>query len=280
MAGREIWSKVFKRLPERLQDHHVLIISGGVAFYFFLSVFPALSAIISLYGLLTDFSDLQRQMALLSTLLPPEAQQIISERLKSLVGESEPTLGWQLILSLLISIWITNVGTRALFRGVNIAYGIENYRKFWQEIGITILFTIGSIVFYMIAAAVMVGTPALAKELGLPQLLQEALKWFKWPVLSVILAFALSLVYHLAPVGSNPAGRQVAWGAVLASLLWIGGSLILTVVVRTVGVAPSYGPLAAVAILLLWFLLTGFAILFGAEINSGLTQVRKEVEGK
>lgn len=263
------WKKIFSNLPARFKQNQVVIVAGGVSFYFFLSVFPALAAIISIYGILTSPAEVQHQMSQLASVLPVEAQSLVKERLSKL-AQNSGTLKWQLVLSTLLSIWITNVGTRALFRGVNMAYGKDIPRKNAKEIGITILFTIGGILFYIIAMAILLGYPVLADQLSLSSSFTQLLKWLKWPVFAFILAAALTLVYRFAPVGQKPQYKKIIWGAIIATLLWMGSSWLFSFGVSKVGVAPSYGPLAAVAILMLWFLLSCFAILLGAEINSEL----------
>lgn len=264
------WKQLFQRLPERMKNNHTLIVAGGVAFYFFLSVFPGIAAIISIYSLLTDLSAMEEQMAEVALILPHEAQTIVKERLKALITDSDQELGWQIGLSILISIWITNVGTRALFQGVNITYGVETWRKSLREIGITLVFTVGGIVFYIVALAVTLGYPAVSDEYFSSGFIHQLMQWIKWPVLAVVLAVALVMVYRFAPADRLPRYRRIFWGAGIATFLWIVGSFILSYGVRLIGVAPSYGPLAAVAILMLWFLLSSFVILLGAEINSEL----------
>lgn len=272
------WKTVFKRLPERFRDNHVLIVSGGVAFYFFLSVFPGIAAIISIYSLFTDISSMYGQLAEVARVLPSEAQQLIKERLEALIVEPERQLGWQILLSIVVSIWITNVGTRALFRGVNIAYGVEKHRKSGREIGITLLFTLGGIVFYLLALAITLGFPAVSEHFIFSGFINDLLYWLKWPLLALVLAAALVMVYRFAPADRLPKYRRVIWGAGLATFAWVLGSLILSYGVGLIGVAPSYGPLAAVAILMLWFLLSSFVILLGAEVNSELDQIARHRE--
>ncbi len=265
------WKDVFLRVKDELQEDNLNLVAAGVAFYFFLAIFPALVAIVSIYGLITDPVQVEQQLEQISSALPEQAHQIIEERLKSIAGQSDGALGWGVALSILISLWSANKGTKSLFLGVNIAYNERNERGFIKENALTLAFTLGGIILGILCVALVVVFPALVDRLGLPDVLETVIQIARWPVLAAIMVFAIALVYKYAPDRDNPKFKWVTWGSVIATFLWIAGSMLFTWYVNNFGnFNETYGSAAAVIILMLWFNLTSFVILLGAEINSEL----------
>lgn len=265
------WKDVFKRVKTELTEDNIDIVSAGVAFYFFLAIFPALVAIISIYGLVNDPAQVEQQLAAITDILPQQAHQMLEERLKKIAGQSSGTLGWGAAISILISLWSANKGTKSLFEGVNIAYNERDERGFIKQNGLTLLFTLGGIIIGILSLAIVAAFPALVGNLGLPETMQTVISWARWPLLALIVVFSLALVYKYAPDRSNPQFKWVSWGSLIATVLWIAGSLLFSWYVKNFGnYQETYGSVAAVIILMLWFNLTSFVILLGAEINSEL----------
>lgn len=263
------WKDIFKRVKDQLGEDHIDIIAPGVAFYFFLAVFPLLVTAISIYGLVTEPAEVEQHLAQITSALPEQAHEILAERMKNIAGQSDGALGWGLVLSILISLWSANQGTKYLFRGINIAYDEENERGFIKENALTLLFTLGTIVLGMIAVALVLAFPAFIERLGLPSTIETILQAGRWILLGIFLVFAFSMIYKYAPVRDNPQFKWVSWGSIIATVLWIGGSLLFSWYVSNFGnYEETYGSVAAVIILMLWFQLTAFVILLGAEINS------------
>ena len=265
------WKDVFKRVKGQLDKDNIDIVSAGVAFYFFLALIPALAAVVSVYGLVTDPAQLEQQMSQLTSVLPESAHQMLKETLHNIVTKSGSTLGWSVVFSILVSLWSANKGTKSLFEGVNIAYDEKSERGFVKQNALTLLFTIGGMIIGIICMAFVVGFPALAGNLGLPDTLQSVINWLRWPVLALVIMFSLALVYKYAPDRDNAKFRWVSWGSGIAAVLWMVGSLLFSFYVNNFGsYSETYGSLAAVIILMLWFNLTAFIILLGAEINAEL----------
>ncbi len=260
------------RVKGQLGADNIHIVAAGVAFYFFLALFPLLTAIISIYGLVTEPAVVEQHIEQLATYLPQEAHDLLAERLRSMAKDaSGSALGWGVALSILLSLWSANSGTKSLFEGINIAYDEEEGRGFLKLNGITMLFTVGGIVLGSLGFALVVAFPALVGNLGLPGTLETVLQWGRWVLLAAVLMFGLAVLYKVAPYRDNPKFRWVSWGSGVATVLWLIGSLLFSWYVKNFGsYSETYGPVAAVIILMLWFNLTSFVILLGAEINSEL----------
>lgn len=263
------WMAVFKRVIAQIKEDNVPIVSAGVAFYFFLALFPAIAAIVSIYGLVVDPAQVEQQMSQVSQFLPEQAYEMISMILERTAGKSEESLGWSLVLSVLFSLWSTNKATHAVFVGINIAYHEKEDRGFIKLKAIELLFTFGVLITGILSVAFVVGYPALIDKLNLPDLLQLVFAVLRWLILAAIVYFSLSVVYKVAPNRSNPTFKWVTPGSLLATVFWLAGSLLFTFFVNNFGnYDKTYGSIAAVAILMLWFFLTGFIVIMGAEINS------------
>lgn len=263
------WKDIALRVKKEISEDHILIVAAGVAFFFFLAIFPTIAAALSIYGLLMDPVEVSQQMNQLGNILPDQARQVIGDILARQSGKSGSALGWSLILSILFSLWTANIGTRALFKGLNITYNEKEERSFLKLSGISLLVTIGGIIIGFLAIAIVVAFPALINNFGLPSTLETTIQLLRWPILALIVMSALAIVYKVAPARSNPHFRWASWGAVVATLLWLIGSLLFNLYVSNFGTLDAtYGSFAAVIILMLWFFLTSFIILLGAEINS------------
>jgi membrane protein len=263
------WKDILLRVKDQINKDHVSIVSAGVAFYFFLALFPAIAAIISIYGLAVEPAQVEQQLNEAANFLPGQAYEMISGILQNTASKSSSALGWSLVLSIVISLWSANKATTAMFEGVNIAYHETDDRNFFVKNGITLLFTLGVIITGIVSMAFVIAFPALIDQLGLPTILQTILALLRWIILAAIIYFAISMIYKFAPSRMRPKFMWVNTGAILATIVWIGGSLLFTLYINNFGnYDEMYGSIAAVVILMLWFYLTGFIIISGAEINS------------
>lgn len=263
------WKHILLRLKDRITEDNVSIVSAGVAFYFFLSLFPAIAAIVSIYGLVVEPAEVQQQLKQAADVLPSQAHEMISGILTKTAGKSSGALSLSLIISILFSLWSANKATTALFVGVNIAYHERDERNFFKKTGITLLFTLGAIITGIIAVAFVIAFPALIDKLGLPSLLQTVLALVRWLVLAGIVYLVFLMLYKIAPHRATPKTKWVTPGAIFGTVVWMAGSLLFTFYINNFGsYDKTYGSIAAVIILMLWFFLTGFIILLGAELNS------------
>lgn len=263
------WIDIGKRVWHEMKVDHVQIVSAGVAFYFFLSIFPTIVAAISIYSLVLEPSQIQEQISRLNLILPEKAFGMISDILNPVIQQTRKEIGWGLFVSILISIWSANKGTNALFQGVNIAYDEIESRNIFKKNLITLLFTLCGLVLGLISLLIVIFFPLLIDKLGFTTEIEDVLTWFRWVILGVILISTLSMVYKIAPNRRSPRFRWVSWGAFLGTILWLAGSMAFSWYVSNFGSYDDlYGSFAAVAILMLWLFLTAFIVLMGAEINS------------
>jgi len=271
------WKDVLLRVKDQMEKDNLPIMAAGVAFYFFMALFPALLAAVSLYALVTDPQQLQEHMNYAGNVLPAEAHDILTDRLESIIETQDSGLGWGLAISLLFSIWSANKGTFFLFRALNVVYDEKSTRGMIKQNAITLSFTIGFMIVGILSMTIVIAFPALIGVLGLPDILETVLRYARWLVMAVIVMFCFAMIYQFAPQRQHPKLRWVSPGSIIATVLWILGSLAFSLYVQNFdNFEEMYGSVAAVIILMLWLNLTAFIILMGAEINAELEHQTKK----
>ncbi|MFC3689103.1 YihY/virulence factor BrkB family protein [Aquipuribacter hungaricus] len=262
------WKQVLKRAWKEAKADNVPMLAGGVAFFAFLALFPAMIALISLWGLVVGGPDAARQAEELTAGLPQEASSIIAEQMKA-VGSQDSGLGIGFVISILLALWSASGGTANLIKAVNIAYDEDETRGFVKLRGLALLLTLGAIVFVILSVGLVAVVPPVLDNLGLGIAGTIAAQAARWVLLVVLVAVALAVVYRLAPDRDDPKLRWVSQGAAVATVLWLLGSIAFSLYVSNFGsYNETYGAIAGVAVLLLWLYLTTYIILLGAEINA------------
>ncbi len=263
------WRDIALRVKDEIAEDNLSMIAAGVAFYLFFAMVPALAAVVSIYGLVADPEQVQEQIQALSGMLPPEAATIIQEQLQQVAGAAPGALSAGAAFSLLLTLWSVNKGTKALIEALNIVYDEHEQRGFIKLNLVSLALTLGILVFVVVTLALVAVLPALIGMLGLPDIVQALARWLRWPILAVVFMVVLAALYRYAPSRDAPKWRWVSPGAVAATVLWIIGSGLLSWYISNFGnYNETYGSLGAVMILMLWFWLSAFIILLGAEVNA------------
>lgn len=271
------WKQILLNVKDQIGENNVSIVSAGVAFYAFLAVFPAIAALVSIYGLAMDPQSIQNQLSQISGMMPQQAYEILKNQLQGLTSASGSTLGWSMAIGILFSLWSANKGTKSLFTGVDIAYDTTNDRGFLKQNALTLLFTFGAILLVILSMALIVAFPALVNQLGLPSGIESLISWGRWLLLAVIVVWFLGMVYKYAPDKPTPKFKWVMPGALLATFLWLIASWGFSFYVSNFGsYGEMYGSISAVVVMLLWLFLTSFIILIGAELNSEIEKYALE----
>jgi len=263
------WIDILLRTKTRLSRDYISLVSAGVAFYALLAIFPALAAVISIYGLVADPATIQQQIDSAMAVLPPEAAEILRQQLQSLASKPATGLGFGVVGGILLALWSAAKGIKALLQGLNIAYSEPERRGFIKLNGIALLLTFGGVVFAILALALIAVLPALINLLHLEGIVATAMSLLSWPLLLVAVMVALAVVYRYGPSRTQPKWHWLNLGVAVATALWLVGSLLFSVYVSNFGsYSKTYGSVGAIIILMLWFFLSAYAILLGAELNA------------
>ncbi|MDX5402617.1 MAG: YihY/virulence factor BrkB family protein [Rhodobacterales bacterium] len=274
------WWDILKRLRTRLTQNHVSIVAAGVAFFGLLAVFPAVTAVISIAGLVLDPATIETELATLADVLPEDAAEIIKSQAEKVVSGAGTGLGLAALGGILVALYSASKGTKSLMEGMNIAYDETEERGFIMLNVVALALTLFLIIGMITAIAALLVAPVLIGALGLPQQVEAVVTYGRWPMLAVSAIIGLAVVYRYGPSRRTPAWRWVSVGAVTATVLWLLGSLAFSIYVSNFGVYnETYGALAGIIILLIWLWLSGFVVLLGAELNSEIEHQTAESDG-
>ncbi|MET0660091.1 MAG: YihY/virulence factor BrkB family protein, partial [Steroidobacteraceae bacterium] len=263
------WLDILLRVKTELAQDNVSLIASGLALYALLAAFPALAAAVSIYGLFASPGDVAQQMQQFGGFLPAEGQQILQRQLQQLSAHNDNTLGFGLALGIIVALWSARKGMVALMTAMNVAYAEREERGFFRQILISFAFTFGAVVGFLVVLLIGVAVPLVLEALPLGPATEVAILVGRWVVLWLIAVLGLAIVYRYAPDREEPRWRWVTWGSAIAATLWLIGSVLFALYVRYSGsYGETYGALGGVVILLMWFYLSGYIIILGAEVNS------------
>jgi membrane protein len=267
------WWPIARRTWAEFTEDRIPSVAAGSTFYVLLALFPALGVFVSLYGLFGDVGEARKVIASLAGLLPAGGVTVLSEQITRLVAAPTDKLGWTFLLSLVLSVWSANAGTKALIAGLNIAYETPEKRKFLALNAVSLAFTAGGIAFAAAGLATVVAAPELLTRVGLGDL--SAGSGWRWPAMLGVMVATLSALYRFAPSHRRPRWRWVTPGGVLAALLWGAMSAAFSVYVSRFGhYDRTYGSVGALAGFMTWIWLSLIVVLLGAELNCELDRER------
>lgn len=265
------WKSVLWCVWKEIGRDNVSIVAAGVAFFTMLAVFPLITACLSIFGYVADPAQVQNQLATISDLLPDEAWNILNTQIMAVVNAPKSELGLKIILSLVLSFWSAGAGIRAIMRAMNIAYGETEKRGIITFYGLAGLMTLGVTVFLWAALAVIVGIPALLHVLKLDGFAASITTYLPWLMLITLFSLSVTILYRFGPSRRRAKLRWIFPGVLLSTLMWLLISAGFSVFVSSFGAYnETYGSLSAVIILLMWFWLTAFVVIMGAELNAEL----------
>jgi membrane protein len=275
---RRGWLRVVKRVKAEAVQDNASLLAGGVAFFALLAIVPLLVAALSIWGLFADPADATRLIRDIATGLPDSAQRLVTQQLRSISRRSNAGLGLTAIVSLIVALWSASSGTKHLIEAVNTAYDEEEQRGFVRVRALAILFTVGAILFMIVALALIAVVPNALADAGVPRAVRIVIDVAVWPVLAAMMIVALALIYRFAPDRRDPQWRWVSSGAVFATIAWLAGSALFALYASNLGTYDeTYGSLGGVVVLMLWLFITALVIVLGAELNAALeTQTARD----
>lgn len=263
------WKDILKRSWTELSENNIYLAAGGVTYSVLAALFPALAALVSVYGLFFDPAQVEQQVKLLSTVLPSDSTQLIGGELHNLVSHSSGALGIGAVVSLLIALWSASRGMSGMINALNVAYQEEETRSFFKLNALAVGMTVIALVGGTIIIALVGVLPAAVQFIGLGAFARWLLLILEWPLLIGVVLTGLAALYRFAPNRQKPKWRWVSPGAVAATALWLIASLLFTVYVTNFNsYSKTYGSLGGVFILLTWLWMSSFVALLGAVINA------------
>ncbi len=256
-----------------------MALAAGMTYYSILAIFPAIAALVAVYGLFSDPSTIARHLDLLGGFMPGGAIDIARDQLTRVASKGSQTLGLTFLAGLAISLWSANAAMKALFDTLNIVHGEEEKRGFFGLNAISLGFTIGGVLFVMVALGAIVILPVALNDIGLSDAGDLLLRGGRWCALFLALTIALAIIYRYGPSREAPRWRWISAGSVIAALLWLGVSALFSWYAASFGrFNETYGSLGAVIGFMTWLWISAIVVLLGAEIDAELEHRRARAE--
>jgi membrane protein len=262
------WFFMAWRVKRAVVANRVTMLAAGVAFYAMLALFPAIAAIISLWALLLDPQDMTRQIGELSGYMPPGAARLVQEQAQEIGDHTQAGLSATAVGGLVVAMFIASKGVRGLLVGLSAVHGETERRRLWHRVLMVFVLTLGLIVTTQMAIAIAALFPLVIQWLGLEGPLYTLLNLLRWLVLLLAMMAIIAVFYRYGPYRRAPHWEWVRVGTLSATLLWLLGSGGLSLYARHVAdLGQLYGTLGAVVVVMLWFWLSAFVVLLGAQVN-------------
>ena len=275
------WKNVFLGTYRRINRDRILATAAGVVFYGLLAIFPAITALVSSYGLFADPSTISKNLNSLSMMLPEGSFAIVQDEVGRVVEKQGSSLGLTFVFGLLFAIWSANSGTKAIIDALNVADEEEEERGFFKLNLVSLAFTLAGLIAVLIMVGAVVVVPLLLRYFGPHALVELLVQMGRWPVLALMLLIALMVLYRYGPSRRPPPWRWLSVGAVAAIVLWlIGSSLLSWYLSNFAGYTATYGSLGAAIGLMMWMWMSAIIILVGAELNSEIQRQAVDATGR
>lgn len=269
-----------KRTAKEFSEDNLTDWAAALTYYGVLALFPALTALVSIVGLLTDPQQLTDA---LTEVVPADAAETIDPVIQQIAGNSG-TAGFALILGLVGAIWTASGYVGAFTRAANVVYETPEGRKIWKLKPLQLLITLIGILFAALILAMLVLSgpvvDAVGQSIGLGDTALTVWTWVKWPVILVLLALMIAVLYYSTPNVKLRGFKFVSPGAGVAILVAVVASALFAFYVANFGsYNATYGALAGVVIFLIWFWLINVSLLFGIELDAEVERTKELKDG-
>jgi len=278
------WKATVRRTIKEIKQDRVTLTAGGLAYYWFLSIFPLIIAAVALVTLLhLPDSTVGALKDGIETALPGEAAQILTSAVDSAQNQNQGGLAVVLV-GIGIALWSASSGIAGMLSGLNIAFDVSDDRKFFKKRLVSLALLGALFVLGGVAVALLI----FGQPLG--EWLQDQIPvgetafvygWtaVRWVVTLIFVTTLFAIFYYIGPNRDSPRWQWVSPGGIVATIVWLAASLGFSIYVSSFSTyGETYGALAGVVILILWLYLTAIAILVGGELNAELERQSEAVK--
>jgi len=252
-----------------MQSDRLLSIAGGVSFFVLLAIFPAITALVSAYGLLFNPSTIADELSLLNDVVPGNVLAIVHEQASRIAANSGRALSIGIVVGILVSLWSAMSGVKAMIDALNVIYEQKESRSFIKLNLIALVFTLAGFAAFLLAIAAIVVLPLILSPIGLGSLAETLTRIARWPVLLIVLLIGLAALYRYGPDRRAARWQWVSVGSVFAAVTWIVVSFLFSWYLTSfANYNATYGSLGAVIGLMVWLWISTIVVLLGAELNA------------
>lgn len=268
-STRRGWGSILKSSWKAVNENNIFLAAGGVTYALLVSLFPGLAALVSVYGLLLDPVQVEQQVAAMAQVMPPETAVMIGTQLHTLVAASTNTLSIRFGTALLLALWSASRGMSGMINALDMAYHVKETRGFLELNALAIGLTLAALLGGTVTIALVGILPVVVQAVGLGSFVKWVVLVLEWPMLIGLVLIGLAVLYRYGPDRGTARWRWVSPGGVIATLLWVVGSVGFSVFVSYFNSYDrTYGSLGGVVVMLTWLWLSSFVALLGAVINA------------
>ncbi|MBV0890574.1 YihY/virulence factor BrkB family protein [Paracoccus sp. Z118] len=276
--SRASWFTILKNTVKQIGEDRVTSVAGGVVYFALLALFPAITALVSIYGWVADRDTIIESVDLLSRFLPPGAVELVAGQIVAIASAPATALSLAGIVSILLALWTTNGGMKALLQALNVAWYETEKRGFIMLNVVSLAMTLGAILLIIVMIVAITILPTLVRVFAPGSMVEGLVTLLRWPLMFGALLLALAVLYRFGPSKNDPKWQWISPGALLAAVGLIIASVLFSWYVANFGnYNETYGSLGAVVVLMLWLWIAAIVVLVGAELNSE-TERRIKIE--
>ena len=273
-TGWRAWSSVLASSWREVMNDNIFLAAGGVSYAMLLALFPGLTALVSLYGLMLDPITIEHQVNALAAVLPLETRKMLAEELHQLASTPQGALGFGAVFGLLFAVWTASRGISGMMNALNIAYEARDERSFLRFNGVALALTGLAVLGAIVALVLLAGVPAVASEIGLGRSADLPLGIVQWLMMLALMLVALAVLYRYGPAREAAQWEWLSPGSLAATLLWLLATGGFTLYVSHFpSYDKTYGSLGGAAVLLTWLYISAFVVLIGGVINAQVERV-------
>jgi membrane protein len=262
------WQDILWRTYTEMFADRLLSIAGGVAFFILLAIFPALTALVSAYGLFLNAATIGNNLNLLQDVVPPNVLDLIRDQVVH-IASSGRALSAGFIVGLLVSLWSAMSGVKAIIDALNVTYEQREQRSFLKINLVALAFNLGGSAVFLACLAAVVALPLILASIGYAGAAASVLRVARWPALFFILLLGLAVLYRYAPDRRTARWQWVSVGSVVAAVTWLVGSYLFSwYLANFANYNATYGSLGAAVGLMMWLWMSAVVVLLGAELNA------------
>jgi membrane protein len=263
------WKDILWRTYGQIGEDRLLAVAAGVVFYGLLALFPAVAALVSLYGLFAKASTISQHLSVAAGILPADAVSILQEQIGRLAAKGEAKLGFAFVFGLGVALWSANAGMKAIMDALNVVYDEKERRGFFKLNLVSLVFTFAAMAALLLALGAVVVLPLVLSDLGLQSFTDAIFRFARWPILLALVVTGLAVLYRFGPSRREPRWVWLSVGSVVAAVAWLGSSALLSwYLANFANYDATYGSLGAAIGMMMWMWVSLIVILFGAELNS------------
>ena len=263
------WYDIVWRTYREMQSDRLLSIAGGVSFFVLLAIFPAITALVSAYGLLFSPGTITNNLALLNDVVPDNVLSIVHEQTSRIASNSGSALSIGIVVGILVSLWSAMSGVKAMIDALNVIYEQKEGRSFIKLNLVALAFTLAGFAAFLLAIASIVVLPLILSPIGLGNLTETLTRDARWPVLLIVLLIGLAVLYRYGPDRRVARWQWVTAGSVFAAMTWIIALFLFSWYLASfANYNATYGSLGAAVGVMIWLWISTTVMLLGAELNA------------